>query len=330
MEALTDIAKTEGEDVVIGTFDEVLSKYSSSGNYCHEQAHHFALFLYTYTGNFSRAMSIASLKCGGAVYHGLVESHLSRAAFNKNDTQDIDVTQICPDDPRNPHSLARYECLHGLGHGLMAFHDYDVFAAAKNCEQLEPGLEQKSCFNGVFMENVERYDSGNGIFDDDDIFYPCTVVSSIQAPACYGYHVAYLLKKNRHQFQETLKECDKIVPAEFIKDCYRGVGIQLLPITVKSPSLSISMCQIGDPEYRIYCFRGVVVVVADQQGTEKGFQLCTLYPNEFKMDCYERMGMWVLLLSPDREVREKECSRAESPQYFEACIGATLENADSI
>jgi hypothetical protein len=327
MEELSDIAETEEEGVVIATFNDVLSNYDDSIRYCHEQAHHLAMFLYSYTGNLSRAMSFADVQCGGAVYHGLIESHFSRASFSKTDAESTDVTRICPQDPDNPLSLARYECLHGLGHGLMIYQDYDVFAAANNCEQLEPGLEQRSCFAGVFMENVERsYKLGEGIFDENDIFYPCSAVSSAQAPGCYNYHSSYLLKKNRFSYEQTSKDCDKITPEEYVKYCYRGLGRQLLTTGMRNPSAGISSCQVGDPDYHIYCFRGIVIGATDHAGTERGFQLCSLLPGEFRTDCYRWMGAWVLMISSDREVREKECSRAESPQYFEACMGARLED----
>ena len=59
IESLRKMAETEDEGTVLEVYDALIAKYQESGEYCHEQVHHFAQFLYAYMNNLTAAMSHA-------------------------------------------------------------------------------------------------------------------------------------------------------------------------------------------------------------------------------------------------------------------------------
>ena len=52
------------------------------------------------------------------------------------------------------NSFFRHQCVHGIGHGLMAWTSYELNDALEICKELSEGVNQRSCYSGIFMENV--------------------------------------------------------------------------------------------------------------------------------------------------------------------------------
>lgn len=322
---LRDIAKREKQSTVLATFGKVVTMYEST-YYCHPQVHQLGMFLYPYTGSLAQALSYADQRCGGALYHGVVHSFFKTVELPDN----IDVTKICPEDAENPYALVRWQCLHGIGHGLAASYNYDVFTAIQRCEELEPGWEQLSCSKGIFMENADNYyESGVGAFDEDDLLFPCNEVDAKYAPPCYHYHATYLFYHaidSGKSLNESFEECDKITPEEFVKYCYYGMGRHMSILAFVNMKDFVNICQNGQLDYHTYCFRGLVMTLVNNKGTDQAFEYCKLLPEQFKTDCYDGMGKWINMLHATYEGRKEECSKAENLDYFEVCMKANLDS----
>lgn len=328
MEALQDISKREEQTVVLRTFDYIISKYDESSNYCHHEAHHLGMFLYAYTGNLTQALFHADQKCGAAVYHGVMINYLlTQKVLSKIKMEEINIKEICPTNAKNSYALEKWQCLHGLGHGLMASYDYDVFAAVQRCGEFELRWEQLSCSKGVFMENVVRYyETKSGAFDKNDILFPCNAIGAKYAPACYHYHTSYIMIQKSFSVDEGFKECDKIIPEDFVKYCYYGMGRDMSVSVFDDMELSLTICQTGQLNYQSYCFKGMAMTLVNNRGTNQAFEFCNILPEQFKVDCYDGMGKWARMLHSTDEERAEECSKAEGSKYFEVCMNANLED----
>jgi len=322
------MAKEEKKDIVLANFAELVSLYDK--NYpCHKIAHQIGMWLYGYVGKLDEALKEAKMICGGAIYHGVIQNYFAIEHFNDKDPAQIDFENLCPKIEDHLYSIDRWQCLHGLGHGLSVFYDYDVFSAVKICEQFNPGWEQISCSKGVFMQNVVyNLDTGRGTFDKDDRFYPCNKVDSKMAPQCYHYHTTYLLLENKFSVTKTYDDCDRITPEEFVKYCYHGMGRQLEGNISGLISKAVLFCTEGKQSiYHADCFRGMVMTLVNGNTNPRiGFEFCSLIPEEFKVDCYDGLGKWVHMLHSTDEKRSTDCIRAENSYYFEICMNASLES----
>jgi len=322
------MAKEEKKDIVLANFAELVSLYDK--NYpCHKIAHQIGMWLYGYVGKLDEALKEAKMICGGAIYHGVIQNYFAIEHFNDKDPAQIDFENLCPKIEDHLYSIDRWQCLHGLGHGLSVFYDYDVFSAVKICEQFNPGWEQISCSKGVFMQNVVyNLDTGGGTFDKDDRFYPCDKVDSKWAPQCYHYHTTYLLLENKFSVTKSYDDCDRITPDEFVKYCYHGMGRQLEGNIEGKISKAVEFCTEGkQSSFHADCFRGMVMTLVNGNTNPRiGFEFCSLIPEEFKVDCYDGLGRWVHMLHSTDEKRSTDCIRAENSKYFEICMNASLES----
>ena len=89
-----------------------------------------------------------------------------------------------------------------------------------------------------------------------------------------------------------------------------------------------NLCTYGqNSKYYTDCFRGMVMTIVNgNTNPERGFTFCNNLPSEFKTDCYDAMGRWIIMLYPTDTGRAIECANAESSEYFDICMNASLES----
>ena len=324
-----EISNKEEQVFVLQTFSDVVQLYNDSEYPCHQTSHHLGMWVYDYTQNFDKAFGVAEMLCGGGPIHGVIQQFFVTEYLEIKEILDDDLLEICPKTSEQPHSIMRWQCLHGIGHGLLAVSDYDVFSSLEKCEIFEPGWEQLSCSKGVFMQNVVyNFDTGGGNFMEDDKLFPCNKVEEKFVPACYHYHASYILKKNDFEMYSSFGDCDEILPVEFVKYCYHGMGRQA-EIDIKgSMQRAVTLCTAGKQAiFHSDCLRGMLMTIINRdENPDIGFQFCRSLPTEFKADCYDGLGKWIQMLKPTLEERKKLCSNSESSTYSEICISANLES----
>jgi len=326
------LSKNQTKQNTIATLNEIVTTIDETGMTCHNQSHHLGEFLYGYIGNLTEALIIADRKCGGGLYHGVIENYFqTELFFERADKDTIPVKESCDVLGTDPYSHIRLECTHGTGHGLLRAYDFDVFSAVKRCDEFKFSIDHRACYRGVFMENlVEYWEDKEGAFDEEDIFYPCNRVEDKYANDCYHYQAQYILDKNRYFVEDSFDDCEKINNDTFEKYCYYGIGIQISFAFVNDIPGLISTCQKGDPQFATFCFQGAVVTTVDQRGIDKAISLCKILEEKFKEDCYNTVGKWVNTIGADLKARQDMCSKAETLEYAEVCNNANPEDLESL
>ena len=313
VEMMWQLSNKENQQTVLTTVGDIMSVYQQEQFYCHQQAHHLGMFLYSYTTDLSEALLSADRKCGGSLYHGIMESFFMSEDYRSKDADDIQITKLCDVLGIDPIDIIRLECVHGIGHGLAKSLNYDVFSAVERCDEFDETTEQTYCYHGIFMENSQEYfDTQGGNFDPDDVMYPCNRLDDKYVAQCYYYHTTYILKKT-NSVTESFNECNQL-KSPFIENCYQGIGRGLSLFYLDNMDGLIDICKSGLLEYQPHCFMGGLILIADQMGMDAVFETCSLLQQQIK-SCYYIAGKLV----PEDE-REKECSKTESV-YFKACMG---------
>jgi hypothetical protein len=156
-----------------------------------------------------------------------------------------DVVTACKDAPGG--SGAYTMCFHGLGHGVLAYYNYDLEQALPLCKEAgassSTGNEYVECVGGTIMEMIagvhdrEAWEKERTkYFKDNDPLYPCNAAfmpSEVQ-PICYIYLTPHLLQAagidlsspDIEDFPKASGFCEKI--PEFDREnrdaCYGGFG----------------------------------------------------------------------------------------------------------
>ena len=117
-----------------------------------------------------------------------------------------------------------YQCVHGLGHGLMIYTDYELPLSLETCDALETSWDQTSCTGGVFMENLQTsYNTRSPWLRDDDPLYPCPTVAERHKLYCYLMVTSRILEVVGGDWQQTVDWCRKAEPA-WIATCFQSLG----------------------------------------------------------------------------------------------------------
>src|SRR5581483_6981523 len=116
---------------------------------CHFPAHRAGHFAYQLYGQ--HAFESCPAECQSGCYHGIMEEFF----VEEGTTDAVNKIQNLCDVISN--SFFKQQCVHGLGHGIMAWTDYNLPEALAICDSLKYSHEEDtadSCATGVFMENI--------------------------------------------------------------------------------------------------------------------------------------------------------------------------------
>jgi len=302
---------------------DALHGLSATNGDCHNTAHEAGRMAYELTGE--EAFQTCSAVCHSGCYHGATE-----AFFQKNGTANLteNLSLICNEEL---NSFFSHQCLHGIGHGLMAWTSYELFEALQGCDLLPRGTA--SCYSGVFMENVvgglakeateEQQENFAGHFTQylsDDPHYPCNIVEDKYKWGCYIFQTSRMLQILNYDFAKVAKSCMD-TPEAFRRTCFESLGRDIGGTHRGNPNAMIQACQSSPlGPMRNGCLVGAVQdSFWDPSGQDTALTLCkTLKRKDEKDECYNTI-FWrapdVLAAKTDQEAF---CLKTESA-YQDQC-----------
>ena len=199
--------------------------------------------------------------CGSGYYHGVLQGYaaaLGRAKLLGN------LDAVCAAVPgKERRSLDYFNCVHGLGHAIMAVTDDNLFDALHDCDGLTGSMEQNACVNGVFMENLIVDGAHGGGYSKylrpSEPLYPCTAVDEKYKAECFDMQTSYALGAVRGDFAKVFALCAQ-VGAPYRAACYRSLGRDAATVSRNQVPGTVALCALGaDQEQRSNCVVGAVL-----------------------------------------------------------------------
>jgi hypothetical protein len=297
---------------------ELLQDTGGGGiNDCHQEAHWIGRAAYVLDG--ADAFGEGDASCHSGFYHGAMESLL----FEEG-TADLvgSIGDICTSFKTR---FGVFECLHGIGHGLLAYGRYDLPAAMELCKTLPTQYEQTSCYGGVFMENIVTA-QGNGAGDahttvwvSDDPHFPCNEFSGEYDVRyqCYQMQTSWMLGLLDGDFRRVAEECVR-APEDMRNVCFVSLGRDAAGIALRDPQKMLASCDAAPREngYFDSCIMGAVNVVIDFWGPalqDQAAAFCRLTPDDAKPGCYAVLKGRISDVSADPVERREYCNSFEEP-----------------
>ncbi len=256
---------------------------------CHNRAHQFGRISYEEFGD--EVLKLNLPECHSGFYHGAIEAY-----FRKNGTDKLKekLSFICPD---SLNLFFMHQCRHGLGHGLMAWSNYDLPATLDFCNMIDDDGGKSSCRTGAFMENIvgslAESDEARALghftkFLSADPLYPCTIVKDEYKADCYFLQTDRMYQLRR-DFRAIAEGC-AAAPDEYKYTCYPSMGRTISGLTRGRPAEALEGCRlIKDHTYRVQCIDAVAKdQLWDPSGTDAGIVFCGMVPPEDgQHECYE-------------------------------------------
>ncbi|MEK7569624.1 MAG: hypothetical protein AAB500_01905 [Patescibacteria group bacterium] len=250
-----------GDKGIAYAFADLRKRYESNEfvrTQCHPLVHalgHGAVKAYP---EVSIAFSHGDSFCWSGYYHGVMESILGTIGADKIVSE---INGVCADIPgRETYSFDYYNCVHGLGHGVMVIHNNELFEALDTCAALVDSFDSNSCYGGVFMENV-MVDSRNHFtkyLKPEDPLYPCNAVDSKYKSPCYLMQTSYMLNVRGGDFATVFALCRQADPG-YVNTCFQSLGRDASGRTISGAEKTKALCDVGkDFNEKSNCIIGAV------------------------------------------------------------------------
>ena len=206
-QAFGNLAYFEGPKNALVKFDDAIAANPDVRANCHRIVHMIgSASLQRYEGDVAKAFAAGSASCWSGYYHGILER--SFAGVKSPDEVKEIARGICDDPEISKTTFLLYQCVHGLGHGLMIYRGYDLPWSLEVCDSLKTEWDQTSCTGGVFMENISSsYGIKSQWVRDDDGVFPCREMKERHKLYCYLMVTSRINELNGFDWAATAATC---------------------------------------------------------------------------------------------------------------------------
>ncbi len=289
---------------------------------CHPLVHRIGREAYNLAGDAVKAFAQGDETCANGYYHGVLEGYLAKAPKLEDA-----VVNVCKSNG-DVSGYVYFQCIHGLGHGLMFKTGDDITQSLKYCDLLKSTYDQQSCYGGVFMQNIVndfQYSTGHGkpVVKADDPLYPCdddAVVGDRYKSGCYFLVTSQIIKSTYPDWGKMAGWCDK-VPTNYRYLCYQSMGRDVSGATLRDPVRGYAACQTSAPAYLGDCVQGFAKDLLEydpHNPTAKVF--CDLVDTSVKRKCFSAVGQMISAIYTKPDERNKAC-QALTKDYLNSCLG---------
>ena len=275
-----------------------------TGGDCHQRAHTAGRLSFELFG--PAAFALASHDCQAGGIHGATEAlFASRGTANLAD----DVAVLC-DGSAKP--FIRHQCLHGIGHGIMAWSNYELHRSLALCDAVAARPDQQSCYSGVYMENVVGGLGGlmghtTEYLRPDDPVYPCDVVDERYQADCYFYQTTHMLRVFNQDLAAVAQACAE-APAGSVWSCFGSYGRDAAAAANNDPATTIGYCNhVTTVDHNAACTQGAVQNgFWEKPGGPRAVQYCALLDSIPESHLASRDACYDTIITRARDVFDAE------------------------
>ena len=307
-QAYGNLSYDEGPKRALAAFTPDMAAGGAAETDCHRIVHTIgSAALARYDGDVGRAFTEGDATCWSGYYHGILERALIGA---KNDSElRAAVRGICEEIVATATPYIAYQCVHGIGHGLMIQTGLALDRSLQGCEGLSTPWEQTSCDGGVFMENFNTsYGVKSPYLRDDDPVYPCNTVAERHKLYCYLQITDHVLPSTKYDWHRTSTWCTRS-EARWRATCFQSFGRSVSGTSRGDVPRLVSLCSIPSPRDRGDCVYGVARdLVSQDAGATRAAGFCRAAPERGR--CFDGIGTILATLSTDPTATRAACSKA--------------------
>jgi len=256
------------------------------------------------------------MTCNSGYYHGVIE--LSIAGLPRTKVIKI-ARKLCTSPSVTKEDFLLYQCVHGLGHGLMIYSGDDLPYSLHVCDQLTTSFDQISCTGGVFMQNLATGMVSSRYISAKNPIYPCNIVNQRHKYYCYLQVTERILQVVGYNWPKVAAWCRRS-EAGWVATCFQSMGRDASGYSQYHPEQTLPICaDAGDMEGE--CIYGSSRDYANNfAGGKEAAVFCNLAPGRYRARCYEGIGTILGALHRYTAGRRAACAAVSPKKYVRACL----------
>jgi len=282
-------SKPKIADGIAAAFADLKARYPDSSyvqSQCHPLTHVIGRAAAKSFTKVSEAYVYGDSFCWSGYYHGVLETFAARVGLAN---LSANINNICSDlNADGKYGFNYFNCVHGLGHGLMAITDDQLFRSLDYCSSLKGEWEQQSCAGGVYMENViaDGLNHVTNYLDPKRPLYPCSDSPDKYKNTCYLMQTSYMLKIDNGDWNQTFAWCRQ-AGASYVDTCLQSLGRDASGRSVSDGPKTKAICDMGaNTEEISNCVIGAVKdFISYFHSDTQARSFCNLYGDPVKSTC---------------------------------------------
>jgi mono/diheme cytochrome c family protein len=304
-QAFANLAYYRGPKVALARFVHVMDTNPFVEENCHRIAHAIGAGALTrFHGDVGTAFARGSAVCWSGYYHGILERAFQGIPDSRLGTV---ARRLCAKVEARDSTFIAYQCVHGLGHGLMIYTGYDLPLALGTCDRLRTQWDQVSCTGGVFMENQSSsYGFKSRWLRPKQPLYPCTAVSRRHKLYCYLMVTSQILPDVGYSWTKTVAICRRSEPG-WVPTCFQSLGRDASGQTRGQVAKIERICRLaGDMERE--CLLGAAKdLTSNDANGRRAARLCSASPGATRAYCFYGVGQILGTFTADPAQRAADC-----------------------
>jgi hypothetical protein len=289
---------------------------------CHQITHavgHAALA--RYHGNAAEALSQGAMTCNSGYYHGVIERAF--AGVPREQVTRI-ARRLCTGHAVTKEEFLLYQCVHGLGHGLMIYSGLDLPWSLKTCDRLQTDFDRVSCTGGVFMQNLMPGMGTTRYLRKKDPLYPCNAVAERHKVYCYLMVTSRILSLDGYNWRKTAAWCRRSEKG-WVATCFQSYGRDASGVSEYQPRRTIQLCLEAGQDAGECLYGASRDYGNNYAGGPQAARLCNLSPSRYRARCFEGVGTILGALHRLGSERRAACNDVTPSRYRGACYrGAAI------
>jgi hypothetical protein len=274
-----------------------------------------------FKGNPAQALAHGAMTCNSGYYHGVIERAF--AGVPREEVTRI-ARRLCVGHAVTKEEFLLYQCVHGLGHGLMIYSGLDLPWSLKTCDRLQTDFDRVSCTGGVFMQNLMPGMGTSRYLSKKDPIYPCNAVAERHKVYCYLMVTSRILSLNGYDWHKTAAGCRRSEPG-WVATCFQSYGRDASGFSKYQPKSTIRICLEAGKDAGECLYGAARDYGNNYAGGSEAARLCNLAPARYRDHCYEGVGTILGALHRLGTERRAACNAVTPSRYRGDCYrGAAI------
>jgi hypothetical protein len=231
---------------------------------------------------------------------------------------------MCTGSEINKTYFLLYQCVHGLGHGLMIYSLNDLPYSLRVCDHLATAWDQSSCTGGVFMQNFlpgPMQIAPTKWIRKKDLLYPCDEVAGRDKLYCYLMVTSRILPVVHYDFRKAAAWCRK-AETGWVATCFQSFGRDASGYSVQNPVKIVQLCRLAGSMERECIYGGSRDLTANDAGPTRAIRMCLLAPAATRSYCFNGIGTILGGFANGTAARRAKCGAVPAAYRHDCYRGA--------
>jgi cytochrome c553 len=305
-QAFGNLAYYKSPATALSTLAQYMRTNKTVDSGCHQIAHEIGHAAYVKYQNAAVALANGTMTCWSGYYHGVIERAFGGVPRSKVTSI---ARRLCTGKAITKTYFLLYQCVHGLGHGLMIYSLNDLPYSLHVCDQLATAWDQTSCTGGVFMQNFlpgPMQLTPTKWLSKKDLLYPCDRVKARDKLYCYLMVTSRILPAVGYDFRKTASWCRR-AESGWVATCFQSFGRDASGYSVQNPRKIVQLCHLAGSMERECVYGGSRDLTSNDAGPTRAIRMCSLAPTATRSYCFYGIGTILGGFANDAAGRRARC-----------------------